>query len=304
MEESRKYLIIIAGPTAIGKTDLAIKVAKEFETEIISADARQLYKEMNIGTAKPDAQQLAAVKHHFIDTLSIDESYNAGKFETDALKVLEELYETKDVVVMAGGSGLYINAVRFGIDEMPDIDPEIRNAIKEDFAKHGIAYLQEELLRSDPEYHAKVDLANPSRLMRALEVFRATGIPYSNFLNKEKKPRPFEEIYIGLNTDRKQLYKRINQRVDTMIQDGLEEEVRSLMSHEGTNAMQTVGYREWFEYLDGKDTKESVIEAIKQHTRNYAKRQLTWFNRDEKIKWFFPFEKDAILDYISERRNG
>jgi len=295
-----KYLVVILGPTAIGKTEVGIEVAKVYDTEIISADARQCFREMEIGTAKPNAQQLAEVKHHFINHLSISDLYNAGQFEEDALKTLEGIYKSKDVAVMVGGSGLYINAVCNGIDELPTSVEDVRKELIEDLEEKGIGYLQDELKRVDLVYYAEVDLNNPHRIIRALEVYRMTGKPYSLFRNKIKKDRPFKVIKIGLNMERKDLYKRINMRVDGMIQTGLEEEVRGLIPFKKTNAIQTVGYSEWFDYFDGKINRERVIELIKQNSRRYAKRQLTWFGRDEEIKWFHPNEVKEILGYLEE----
>ena len=296
-----KYLIVIAGPTAVGKTELAISIAKEFHTEIISADSRQFYKEMNIGTAKPLKEQLDEIKHHLVNSLSIIENYNAGLFEKDALNILNDIYKKNDFAVMVGGSGLYINAVCYGINEMPETSSEIRNELSDKYAKEGLQVLQEELKNVDLDYYNKVDLSNPHRIIRALEVYRNTGIPYSTFLNKEKKQRPFKIIKIGLNIDRKELYKRINNRVDDMINSGLEEEVKALSKFKNHNAMQTVGYSEWFDYFDGKTSLERVIELIKQNSRRYAKRQLTWFNKDKEIKWFLPDEKAKIINYIREK---
>ncbi len=281
-----KLLVVIAGPTAIGKTEVAIAVAKHYDTEIISADARQFYREMNVGTAKPDALQLAEVKHHFINSHSIKEAYNAGQYEEDALKTLDEIYKTNNIAIMAGGSGLYIHAVCNGMDHLPPSDDAIRQALNTEVETLGIASLQEELKQVDPTYFDEVDLANPHRIIRALEVYRLSGMPYSSFRNKTKKDRPFHVIKIGLNMDRKELYHRINNRVDSMIAAGLEEEAKSLIPYKNYQAINTVGYSEWFDYFDGKSTKEQVVEAIKQNTRRYAKRQLTWFRKDPDIRWF------------------
>lgn len=223
------------GPTAIGKTEVAIDIAKEFKTEIVSADARQFYKEMNIGTAKPSDEQLKEVRHHLINSLNITDNYNAGSFEKDALQVLETIYKHNDIAVMVGGSGLYINAVCYGIDEMPETNTEIRAALSEKYSKEGLQSLVDELKQVDPDYYEKVDKANPHRIIRALEVYRNTGLPYSAFLKKEKKQRPFKVVKIGLDLDRKELYKRINGRVDAMIEKGLEEEVKSLSDYKQSN---------------------------------------------------------------------
>jgi len=295
-----KYLIVIMGPTAVGKTEVAINIAKEFKTEIVSADARQFYKEMNIGTAKPSDEQLKEVKHHLINSLNIIDNYNAGSFEKDALKVLDSIYKHHNIVVMVGGSGLYINAVCYGIDEMPETNTDTRISLSEKYSKEGLQSLVDELKQVDPDYYEKVDKANPHRIIRALEVFRNTGLPYSTFLNKEKKLRPFKVIKIGLDMDRKELYKRINNRVDLMIEKGLEKEVKSLSDQKLCNSMQTVGYSEWFDYFDGKISIDRVIELIKQNSRRYAKRQMTWFRKDKDIKWFLPEKRDEIVDNIKE----
>jgi tRNA dimethylallyltransferase len=293
-----KYLVVICGPTAIGKTEIAIDIAKPFKTEIISADARQFYIEMNIGTAKPSIQQLEKVKHHFINSLSITEDYNAGQFEMDALKVLKDLFQHHNLAVMVGGSGFYINTVCYGIDDLPSSDAIIRKDLIHEFESNGLPLLLQELKQADSVYYNEVDLANPHRIIRALEVYRITGMPYSSFLNKPKKERPFKVIKIGLDIDRKELYNRINKRVDSMIEAGLEREVKSLLSFRNTNALNTVGYSEWFNYFEGKIPLERVIELIKQNSRHYAKRQLTWFGRATEIKWFKPEQTEDILDYL------
>ena len=295
-----KYLIVIMGPTAVGKTEVAINIAKEFQTEIISADSRQFYKEMNIGTAKPSNEQLKEVKHHLINSLNSTDNYNAGTFETDALKVLETIYKNKDIAVMVGGSGLYINAVFNGIDEMPETNTETRAALSDKYSKEGLQSLVDELKQVDRVYYEKVDKANPHRIIRALEVFRNTGLPYSAFLNREKKHRSFKVIKIGLDMDRKELYKRINNRVDVMIEKGLEKEVNSLSDFKKCNSMQTVGYSEWFDYFDENISIDRVIELIKQNSRRYAKRQMTWFRKDKDIKWFLPEKQEEIVKYVME----
>ncbi len=296
-----KLLVVIAGPTAIGKTEVAISIAKKFNTEILSADARQLYKEMEIGTAKPSAEQLHEVKHHFINKLSITEDYNAGQYEIDALKTLEKIYANKDIAIMVGGSGLYINAVCNGFDSMPDANEFIRKELAEELQNKGLQSLQEELLQIDPTYYQEVDLANPIRIMRALEVYRITGKPYSLFRLKVKKERPFKIIKIGLKMDRKILYQRIDDRVDVMINKGLEEEVKTLLPYKDRNALHTVGYKEWLDYFDGKNHQEWVVPMIKQNTRHYAKRQMTWFNKDEEIQWFQPEEVEQIIAYVQSQ---
>lgn len=297
----KKTLISIVGPTAIGKTALAIQVAQHFDTEIISADSRQFFKEMAIGTAKPDAEELAAAKHHFIDSHSITQLFSTGDFEVEGLKKLEEIFEKHDTAIMVGGSGLYINALLNGLDEMPDIDLSIREKLNKQFEAEGLAAIQSQLAALDPEYFAKVDQQNPQRMIRGLEVFLSTGQKLSSMLSATKKERPFNIIKIGLNTDRAVLYNRINKRVDKMITDGLVEEVRSLTPFKQYNALNTVGYSEIFDYFDGKLSLDEAIAAIKQNTRRFAKRQLTWFRRDEEINWFEPEEKVHIIDLINKR---
>ncbi|RBQ08825.1 tRNA (adenosine(37)-N6)-dimethylallyltransferase MiaA [Pedobacter miscanthi] len=297
----KKTLISIVGPTAIGKTALAIQVAQHFGTEIISADSRQFFKEMAIGTAKPDAKELVAAKHHFIDSHSITQLFSTGDFEVEGLKKLEEIFEKHDTAVMVGGSGLYVNALLNGLDEMPDIDLSVREKLNKQFEAEGLAAIQSQLAALDPEYFAKVDQQNPQRMIRGLEVFLSTGQKLSSMLSATKKERPFNIIKIGLNTDRAVLYDRINKRVDKMITDGLVEEVRSLTLFKQYNALNTVGYSEIFDYFDGKSSLDEAIAAIKQNTRRFAKRQLTWFRRDDEINWFEPEEKVHIIDLINER---
>lgn len=295
-----KTLIIIAGPTAIGKTALAIRLAQHFNTEIISADSRQFYKEMAIGTAKPDPEELNAVKHHFIDSHSVTDTFTAGNFEKETLKVLESLFKKHDQVIMAGGSGLFINAICNGFDELPVATHETRMQLNKDLEIHGIEYLQEKLRATDPVYFAEVDINNPQRLIRALEVYQTTGRAFSSYRTKGRKSRPFNIISIALNTDREKLYKRINSRVDQMISSGLVDEVKGLLKYRHLNALQTVGYSEIFDYLDGKCSLEEAIEKIKQNTRRFAKRQITWFKKSDDIKWFDPSDYDNILNYLNQ----
>jgi tRNA dimethylallyltransferase len=298
--KSEKYLVVIAGPTAVGKTDVAIQLAKEWKTEIISADSRQFYNEMSIGTAKPDLQQLNDVKHHFVGHLSIHDYYNVSRFENDALQVLNALFEQHNLVFMVGGSGLYIDAVCRGIDDFPDPEPEYRNYLKGVYQDDGIAKLQEMLLEQDPEYFASVDINNPNRLLRALEVCHTTGKKFSEQRLNSSKKRDFQIIKIGLNLPRPELFSRIELRVDQMIEKGLAEEVKSLLPYRHLNALNTVGYKEIFEYLDSEITLEQAIINIKTSTRRYAKRQLTWFNRTDDYKWFEPSQLNEISNYLSE----
>lgn len=297
----KKNLISIVGPTAIGKTALAIQIARHFGTEIISADSRQFFKEMAIGTAKPDAEELAAAKHHFIDSHSVSQLFSTGDFEIEGLKTLDEIFQKHDVAIMVGGSGLYVNALINGLDEMPDIDLSIREKLNKQFEEEGLAVIQNQLAELDPEYFAKVDQQNPQRMIRGLEVFLSTGQKLSSMLSATKKERPFNIIKIGLNMDRTVLYNRINLRVDQMIANGLLEEVKSLIPFKQYNALNTVGYSEIFDYFDGKLSLEEAIAAIKQNTRRFAKRQLTWFRRDEEINWFEPDQGPDVIRFVANK---
>lgn len=298
----RKFLITVIGPTAIGKTALAIEVAKHFGCEIISADSRQFYSEMAIGTAVPSKEELAAAPHHFIQNISIFDEYSVGDFERDALAKLDELFKYNDYAVMVGGSGLYIDAVLKGFDDFPDIDPEIRQQLIADFEAKGIEYLQNELERLDPVHYKNVAKENPQRLMRALEVCIGSGRPYSSFLNIKKNSRSFTPIIIGLEADRELMYNRINQRVDIMVQQGLIDEAKALYPHKQLNALQTVGYRELFSHFDGDITLDFALEEIKKNTRRFAKRQMTWFKRTEGTTWFdFTTPPAEIINYITEK---
>ncbi len=281
----KKTLIVIAGPTGIGKTALAIDVAKHFNTEIISADSRQFYRELKIGVASPDKSELSAVKHHFIGNLSISDEYNVSKYEQDALATIKNLFINHDTAVLVGGSGLYIDAVCKGIDELPDPDPELRESIKNLFNEEGIEALRFKLKLLDPEYYNQVDLANPKRLMRAIEVCLTTNQTFTSLRLSNPKTRDFNIVKIGLFTDRELMYDRINQRTDKMIKDGLIEEAYNLIPYKNYNALNTVGYKELFNYFDKKTTLEEAIDKIKVNTRRYAKRQLTWFRKDAKINW-------------------
>jgi tRNA dimethylallyltransferase len=299
--KTTKYLIIVTGPTAVGKTSMAVELAKHFNTEVISADSRQFFRELSIGTAKPSEEERSGITHHFIDSHSIKEDYNVGKFENEAITLIEKLFSTKDVLIVAGGSGLYIDAICKGFDNLPEADPEIREKLKSILHKKGIAGLQELLKELDPDHYKTADLNNPQRLSRALEVCLSTRRPYSSMRKGKAKDRNFSTIKIGLNTSRDKLYERINERVDSMMENGLLEEVKSVKQYRAHNALQTVGYKELFEYLDGDISLERAIELIKQHTRNFAKRQLTWFNRDEEIEWFEPSDKKSIIAHINQK---
>ena len=296
-----KTLIVILGPTAIGKTALSIKLARHFNTEIISSDSRLLFKEMKIGTAVPSTEELNSVKHHFIGNLSISDYYNVSKFEKEALHKLDDIFLKNNLAIMVGGSGLYIDAVCKGIDDLPDPDKKLRHEINEIFKSSGIEALQKKLKELDPEYYLIVDLKNPKRLMRAIEVCLQTGKTYTSLRKNKTGKRDFNIIKIGLNCEREKLFERINLRVDKMINEGLLDEVKELYKHKNLNSLNTVGYKEIFDFLDNKTTFEQAIENIKTNTRRYAKRQLTWFKRDEEIKWFHPTEKNEIILYLSEK---
>jgi tRNA dimethylallyltransferase len=285
-----KTLIVIVGPTAIGKTALAVQIAQKFQTEIISADSRQFYIETEIGTAKPSSVELAAAKHHFINSHHITENFTVGDFETQSLAKLNEIFEKNDFAVLVGGSGLYINAVCNGFDDLPRASAELRAQLNQDFLDEGIEPLQRRLQELDPLYFKEVDLHNPQRIIRALEVCISTGIPFSTYRTRSQKTRAFFCVKIGLNTNRGQLYDRINKRVDQMIAMGLEDEAKNLMPYRHLNALNTVGYSELFDYFDGKITRNEAIEKIKQNTRRFAKRQLTWVRKDLEINWFEPSE--------------
>ncbi|MBI4931442.1 MAG: tRNA dimethylallyltransferase [Bacteroidetes bacterium] len=359
--QSEKKLIVILGPTAVGKTALAIEVAKALGTEIISADSRQFFREMNIGTAKPSAEELKQVKHHFINSLSVTDDYNVGMFERDALQVLEKILAPphpsplgrekviqvlpqwgrsacpnrsiggggkgfrrgqriqEGVAVMVGGSGLYINAVLNGFDPVPQADKELRANLTALYKEYGIEELQQQLKRLDPEHYRKVDIKNPHRLIRAIEVCLITGKPYSEFRKKDSSPNGggraddsispdrsvregalFTPIKIGLELGREELYARINARVDKMMSDGLVEEVKKLKAHRHRNSLHTVGYKEVFDFFEGKQDLSRTVELIKQNTRNYAKRQMTWFRKDKEIKWFSPHDSKAVIEFVKK----
>lgn len=296
---SAKYLIVIAGPTAVGKTDVAISLASHFNTEIISADSRQFYREMSIGTAKPNLSQLSKIKHHFIGQLSINDYYNVSMFENEVLFLLENLFKKYDIVFLIGGSGLYIDAVCKGIDDFPDPAPELRNFLKNILIQDGIEKLQEMLQQLDPEYFAFVDINNPNRLLRALEVCHTTGQKYSEQRLNNQKHRDFNIVKIGLNLSRPELFNRIGLRVDHMIESGLIKEVESLYQFRQLNALKTVGYKEIFDFLDSSKSLDQAVTDIKTNTRRYAKRQLTWFKRTDEYKWFEPSDINEITNYLT-----
>ena len=297
----KKHLIVIAGPTGIGKTDLSIRLAKQYQAEIISCDSRQFYREMNIGTAVPNKTDLAEVKHHFIQNLSIENPYTVGDFEKDALTKIDELHQKNDVVIMVGGSGLYIDAVCKGLDDFPKIPRDLRARLNQRLVHEGIESLEQELNKLDPDYHKIVDKSNPHRIIRALEVCLVSGKAFSSFRKKQEKTRAFNTIKIILNRDRETLYERINLRVNQMMKEGLLEEVKNLLPFREFNALQTVGYKELFAYFDGECNLETAIEEIKKNTRRYAKRQMTWFRRDPETLFFNPEEDKNINAYLEQQ---
>ncbi|MCG8411093.1 MAG: tRNA (adenosine(37)-N6)-dimethylallyltransferase MiaA [Bacteroidales bacterium] len=296
-----KNLIVIVGPTGIGKTDLSIDIAKEYNTEIISSDSRQVYRELKIGTAVPTDQQLSEVKHHFVGNVSIYDYYNASMFEFEVIDKLKQLHDSYNEVIMTGGSGMYINAVCNGIDELPTVDQDLRNELKERFEKEGIESLRMQLKMLDPVSYERVDLKNPKRMLKVLEVSLQTGKPYSSFLSKPKKQRDFNIIKIGLERDRVELYNRINLRVDQMVEEGLVDEARRFFPDRNLNSLNTVGYKELFDYFDGIIDLDKAIELIKRDSRHYAKKQISWFNRDKEFTWFHPDKKEEIIRFINSK---
>ena len=298
----KNTLITIVGPTAIGKTALSIKLANHFKSDILSSDSRQFFKEMTIGTAVPDPDELAAAKHHFIQDRSIFEAYNVGEFERDALEKLNTLFTENNTQIMVGGSGLYVDAVLKGLDYFPEVDTSIRENLTNDLAERGIEHLQQKLKELDIETYNNIELENPHRIMRALEICIGTNKTYSSFKNKPKAKRNFKNIKVGLTADRQLIYDRINLRVDLMVENGLIEEAKKLYDHKELNALQTVGYRELFNYFDGTFTKEFAISEIKKNTRRFAKRQLTWFKRDQETIWFdYAEDIKTIIATIEEK---
>ncbi|WP_412561145.1 tRNA (adenosine(37)-N6)-dimethylallyltransferase MiaA [Winogradskyella sp. MIT101101] len=295
-------LISIVGPTAIGKTALSIKLAQHFNTKIISADSRQFYKEMNIGTAVPSAEELSAVNHHFIQHKSIKDIYTVGDFERDAISAIKDIHQNNPVAVMVGGSGLYVKAVTKGLDDFPDVNANIRIELNKRFEDIGIESLQNQLKELDPVAYKIIAIDNPQRLVRALEICIGTGKPYSSFLTNPEKKRQFKTISIGLKAERQTIYDRINQRVDIMIENGLLEEAESLLPYKNLNALNTVGYKELFQYFEGNSTLDFAISEIKKNTRRFAKRQLTWFKKDDSIVWFdFETDVNKIISYIEKQ---
>ncbi len=298
MDPNKKYLVVIAGPTGVGKTALAIQLAKHYSTKIISADSRQFYKEMSIGTAKPTDAELAEVEHFFVNNLSIHDPYNVGEYEKEVISLLDTLFKENSVVFLVGGSGLYINAILYGVDEFVEVSTEVKEKVTANYETKGLAWLQEQVQELDPDYFNEMDVHNPQRLMRALEICLQSGKPYSSFITKNKKERNFEVIKLLINSDREILYDRINKRTEQMMEQGFLQEAKKLHAHKQLNALNTVGYKELFEYFDGHLTLAKAIEVIKQKTRNYAKRQLTWFNNQDEYENFGPDDLEKIKAFL------
>jgi len=301
---STKTLIVLSGPTAVGKTAMAIALAKQYNTVVLSADSRQVFKEMAIGTAKPSREEMQGVKHYFIDHVSIHDRpvYDAAQFEKEAIALLESLFQTHDYVVLAGGSGLYVNAVLHGLDDIPEVPLSIREALNLELAEKGLDFLLEELNAKDPLYYELIDRGNARRVQRALEVIRHTGNPFSMYRTGEHKARFFKTIHIGLERDREDLYDRINRRMDLMLMQGLVEEAKVLYPNRALNALQTVGYKEVFDFMEGKYSREEMIEKLKQHSRNYAKRQMTWLKKDKSVVWFHAEDGEGVIKAVSSRQ--
>jgi len=300
--QMNKELIVIAGPTAVGKTGLSIAIALKLKTEIISADSRQMYKELTIGTGIPSPEELAQVKHNFIHSISIYDYYNASKYENEVNLLLDKLFLDHDRVILCGGSGLYIDAVCKGIDSLPEIDSEIREKVQQQFENEGIESLRKDLLKLDPASYNKIDLNNYKRIQKALEISLITGKPYSSFLTSPKKKRTYNIKKIALDMNREELYRKINSRVNEMMENGLIEEAKSLYPHRKINALNTVGYKELFNFFEGKCNLEEAVTKIQSNTHNYARKQLTWFRKDQNYKWFHPSEYEKIMSFIIDRK--
>lgn len=301
---SKPTLIVLIGPTGIGKTDLSLNIAEHYNTEIISADSRQLYADLKIGTAAPTTEQLARVKHHFVGTLQLTDYYSAAQYEAEVMKKLDELFKKHSVIVLTGGSMMYVDAVCKGIDDIPTVDEETRKTLMQHYENVGLERLCAELKILDPEYYDIVDKKNPKRVIHALEICYMTGQTYTSFRTSQTKERPFNIIKVGLRREREELYARINKRVDIMMEDGLLEEAKSVYQYKDLNSLNTVGYKEMFKYLDGEWELPFAIEKIKQNSRIYSRKQVTWFKRDTDITWFHPDDTDNIMSFIEERLNA
>ncbi len=299
-EELKGNLVVIAGPTAVGKTDLCIRLAQHFDAEVISSDSRQLYQEMQIGTARPTLQEMQSVRHHFIASHSVKDLYSAGDFERDVDRLLKEYFQKKDIAILSGGTGLFVRAVTHGLDDMPSAPEELRSALMQRLADEGLEVLQKELMALDPAASSEMDMQNPQRVVRALEVCLSTGRPFSEFRVRDVKTHNYKLIKIGLERPRKELYDRINRRVDLMLEQGLVEEAGALLPFENKNALQTVGYKEVFGYLRGEYDHKTMAELLKRNTRRYAKRQMTWFKNQDIFEWFHPDDIEEIKRFIHE----
>lgn len=297
---SNKTLLVLAGPTGVGKTDISFRLAEAFGAPIVSSDSRQFYRELKIGTAAPTDEDIQRVRHYFIGSHSIFDEYNAGEYEQDVLKLLDELFIQHDTVLLVGGSMMYIDAVCYGMDDIPNVDAQTRQFWQDIYNKKGLEYIQQELKRLDPKHYEEVDLKNYKRVLHALEICTVAGKPYSELRTGQHKERPFKTLKIGLNRPREELYERINQRVDVMMQQGLLEEARQFYDHRHLNTLNTVGYKELYEYMAGNWTLEFAVNMIKQDTRRYAKRQLTWFNADKSMHWFHPDDEEQIIAFVKE----
>lgn len=299
--DNKKTLIVLIGPTGVGKTDLSIKIAEKYGSPIISADSRQLYSDLKIGTAAPTEEYLKRVKHYFVGTLKLTDYYSAAQYESEVISLLEELFKSNNTILLTGGSMMYIDAICKGIDDIPTVDSETRQMMMEKYEKEGLDRLCAELKLLDPEYYSTVDLKNPKRVIHALEICYMTGKTYTSFRTGNKKQRPFDIIKIGLCRDREELYERINKRVDIMIKEGLVDEVKSVYEYRNLNSLNTVGYKEIIQYLEGKCTLEFAIEKIKQNSRIYSRKQMTWFKRDNDITWFHPDKEEKIMEFIESK---
>ncbi len=299
--ENKPNLLVLLGPTGVGKTNISLRLAEYFDCPIVSSDSRQFYRELKIGTATPTKQQLSRVKHYFIGSHSIFDDYSAGQYELDAIKLLAELFENHKVVLLVGGSMMYIDTICNGIDDIPTVNAEIRKYWLDTFAGKGLYYIQEELKRLDPKHYEEVDLQNHKRVLHALEVCTITGKPFSDIRIGKRKERPFNILKIGLNRSREELYNRINSRVDEMMAEGLLQEAEKFYEHRQLNTLNTVGYKELYEYMDGNWSLEFAVNMIKQDSRRYAKRQLTWFNRDKEINWFHPDNEPEIVEFVHSK---